>query len=55
VLGHRIVFTPAFLAEARRLGRDAAFATFRDLCLERVPRPEPDEQRELHVLGTLSR
>src|SRR5258708_5818454 len=55
VLGHRIVFTPAFLAEGRRLGRDAAFATFRDLCLERVPRPEPDEQRELHVLGTLSR
>ena len=55
VLGHRIVFTPAFLAEARRLGRDAAFESFRELCLQRVPRPEPDEQRELHVLGTLSR
>ena len=55
VLGHRIVFTPAFLAEARRHGRDAAFASFRDMCLERVPRPEPDEQRELQVLGTLTR
>jgi MoxR-like ATPase len=55
VLGHRIVFTPAFLAEARRLGRDAAFARFRELCLERVPRPEPDEERELRVLGTLTR
>jgi MoxR-like ATPase len=55
VLGHRIVFTPAFLAEARRLGRDAAFATFRDLCLQHVPRPEPDQQRELDILGTLTR
>ena len=55
VLGHRIVFTPAFLADARRLGRDAAFATFRDLCLQRVPRPEPDEERELRVLGTYTR
>jgi MoxR-like ATPase len=55
VLGHRIVFTPAFLAEARRLGREAAFATFRQRCLERVPRPEPDEQHELRVLGTYSR
>jgi MoxR-like ATPase len=55
VLGHRLVFTPAFLAEARRLGRDAALTSFRELCFERVPRPEPDEQRELHVLGTLGR
>jgi MoxR-like ATPase len=55
VLGHRIVFTPAFLAEARRLGREAAFSSFRDRCFERVPRPEPDEQHELKVLGTYSR
>jgi MoxR-like ATPase len=52
VLGHRIVFTPAFLAEARRLGREAALTSFRRTCLERVPRPEPDEQHELRVLGT---
>ena len=33
VLGHRIVFTPTFLAEARRLGRDEA--------LDDVPPPVP--------------
>jgi MoxR-like ATPase len=54
VLGHRVVFTPTFLAEARRLGRDEALARFRDLCLERVPRPEPDEEHELRVLGGYS-
>jgi MoxR-like ATPase len=54
VLGHRIVFTPAFLAEARRLGREAALTSFQLRCLERVPRPEPDEQHELRVLGTYS-
>jgi MoxR-like ATPase len=55
VLAHRILFTPTFLAEARRLGRDEALARFRELCLERVPRPEPDEDHELRVLGTYSR
>jgi MoxR-like ATPase len=55
VLGHRILFTPTFLAEARRVGRDAAMSTFRDLCLERVPRPEPDEEHELRVLGRHTR
>jgi MoxR-like ATPase len=40
VLGHRIVFRPAFLAEARRLGREQALARFLELCLERAPRPE---------------
>jgi MoxR-like ATPase len=55
VLGHRIVFMPAFLAEARRLGRDAALTRFRELALQRVPRPEPDVERELRVLGTYSR
>ena len=55
VLSHRIVFTPTFLAEARRLGREHAFVTFRDLCLARVPRPEPSEEHELNVLGAYSR
>ncbi len=40
VLGHRIVFTPAFLAETRRLGRAATLERFRDEVLERVPRPQ---------------
>jgi MoxR-like ATPase len=52
VLGHRIIFTPTFLAEARRLGRDNALAVFRDLCLSRVARPEPSADYELKVLGT---
>jgi MoxR-like ATPase len=41
VLGHRIVFTPAFLAESRAIGWSNALARFRDECFERVPRPEP--------------
>ena len=39
-LGHRIVFRPAFLAEARRTGRQAALDRFRDRCLEAAPAPE---------------
>ena len=41
VLGHRIVFTPAFLAESRAIGWSNALARFRGECFERVPRPEP--------------
>jgi MoxR-like ATPase len=52
VLGHRIVFTPAFLAEARRIGETRALESFRDLCFERAPRPEPGTEHELQVLGT---
>jgi MoxR-like ATPase len=52
VLAHRVAFTPAFLAEARRLGRDEALAEFQRLCFERAPRPEPDAEHELRVLGT---
>ncbi|HJU46842.1 MAG TPA: MoxR family ATPase [Gaiellaceae bacterium] len=51
VLGHRIVFTPSFLAQARRMGEARALETFRDLCFARAPRPEPDEEHELRVLG----
>jgi len=51
VLGHRILFTPAFLAEARRMGETRALEMFRDLCFEQVPRPEPDAEYELQVLG----
>ena len=54
ILSHRIVFTPTFLAEARRLGRDEALETFRRQCLELVPRPQPDADHELRVLGGYS-
>ena len=43
VLSHRIVFTPLFLAEARKLGWSAAIERFRVSLLEHAPRPElPD-------------
>ena len=54
IIGHRIVFTPTFLAEARRLGRDEALESFRRQCLELVPRPQPDADYELRVLGGYS-
>ena len=40
MLGHRVVFTPAYLAEMRRHGWDAALERFRDECLAAAPRPE---------------
>ena len=42
VLGHRIVFTPAMLAEVRRLGWERALAGFRDECLRVAPPPALD-------------
>jgi MoxR-like ATPase len=43
VLVHRVVFRPAFLAEARKTGWDAAMHEFRRRCLELAPRPQPEE------------
>jgi MoxR-like ATPase len=43
VLVHRVVFRPAFLAEARKTGWDAAVDAFRGRCLELAPRPQPEE------------
>jgi MoxR-like ATPase len=40
VLGHRVVFTPAYLAEMRRAGWDAALARFCEDCFAAAPRPE---------------
>ena len=54
VLGHRIVFTPSFLAEVRRIGWDEGFAEFVRLCLESAPRPEPDEALLATVGSTAS-
>jgi MoxR-like ATPase len=42
VLAHRVIFGPAFLVEMRRVGRQDALAQFRDLCLARAPRPDPE-------------
>jgi MoxR-like ATPase len=40
VLGHRIMFTPSFLVEVRKIGREQALEDFRARCLAAVPRPE---------------
>jgi MoxR-like ATPase len=40
VLAHRIVYTPALLAEARQTGWDAALGRFRAACRELAPPPE---------------
>ena len=40
VLGHRIVFTPAYLAEMRRAGWSAALERLATQCFEAAPRPE---------------
>jgi MoxR-like ATPase len=42
VLGHRIVFTPAFLADARRRGPRAALTEFASRLLEAAPPPRRD-------------
>jgi MoxR-like ATPase len=43
VLVHRVVFRPAFLAEARKVGWDAAIDGFRERCLALAPRPKPED------------
>jgi MoxR-like ATPase len=40
VIGHRILFTPSFLVEVRKVGRLQALEDFRTRCLEAAPRPE---------------
>jgi MoxR-like ATPase len=40
VLGHRILFTPSFLVEVRKIGRVQAMNGFKARCLEAAPRPE---------------
>jgi MoxR-like ATPase len=40
VLGHRILFTPSFLVEVRKIGREQALEDFRARCLATAPRPE---------------
>jgi MoxR-like ATPase len=52
VLVHRIVFRPAFLAEARRDGWDEAAARFKESCLAVAPRPVADPDGEVFAFGT---
>jgi MoxR-like ATPase len=40
VIGHRILFTPTFLVEIRKHGRQEAAAKFAEQCFEVAPRPE---------------
>ena len=42
VVGHRVRFSPAFLAETRRQGHGETLRRLRETCFERVPRPEAD-------------
>jgi hypothetical protein len=41
VLGHRLLLSASFLAEARGLGRDAALGLIKDRCLALAPPPAP--------------
>jgi MoxR-like ATPase len=51
VLMHRIVFRPAFLAEARRDGWAEASARFKESCLALAPRPAADPDGEVFAFG----
>jgi MoxR-like ATPase len=45
VVGHRILFSPAYLVELRREGPEAALERFCRACFEAAPRPEPSPVR----------
>jgi MoxR-like ATPase len=47
VIGHRIVFTPLFIAEARKTGWPAAMAEFGRQCFAAAPRPGPDWEHKV--------
>jgi len=51
VLGHRIIFIPAFLAETRRLGRRETLEHFKQDLLERMPWVEPERSAREPALG----
>jgi MoxR-like ATPase len=51
VLMHRVVFRPAFLAEARRSSWQLAAEQFRDACLEDAPRPVAEPDAGVFALG----
>jgi MoxR-like ATPase len=53
VVGHRVLFTPGFVAEHRAGGRTGALDAFAEQVFARVERPEPSGDRELRVLSGL--
>ena len=46
VLGHRLMLSPAYLAETRSLSRDEMLERIRARCLEAAPAPRPDWEAE---------
>jgi MoxR-like ATPase len=51
VVGHRVVFTPAFLVEARKLGWPRTMEELQRRCLEIAPRPEATPEAEVLPLS----
>jgi hypothetical protein len=51
VLGHRVVFAPSVLAEARRVGWEATLDVFREECMRLAPPPQLDWDDEAEVGG----
>ena len=51
VLGHRILFTPSFLVEVRKVGRSKALEDFRGRCLAAAPRPQASLAGEGEVVS----
>jgi MoxR-like ATPase len=51
VLMHRVIFTPAYVAETRELGWRGAADAFVATCLERAPRPVLDVERHAAAAG----
>ena len=62
VIGHRVLFTPTFLVEVRKLGREPPMARLLGQCLRLAPKPEaqlggevlPLELRRLEPVATAS-
>jgi MoxR-like ATPase len=52
VIGHRVLFTPTFLVEVRKLGRERTMNDFKDRCLELAPKPEAQLGGEVLPLGS---
>jgi MoxR-like ATPase len=51
VLGHRVVFAPSVLAEARRVGWEATLDSFREECIRQAPPPQLDWDDEAEAGG----
>ena len=51
VLAHRVVFTPAFVVDARRLGWTEVLERFKAACLAAAPRPAADWEPELAAVA----